>query len=95
MTWCMRFEIFRGETRYRLIAGRRMVWRRGRWYVRLRASNGRILCTSEGYTRHPACWKFIRAMRRCVDAPVMEPNGAIYGPGIKLGEIKRLEAPVE
>lgn len=63
----MIFEIFRGRSR--LARGK---WHRV-WFVRLRARNGRILATSEGYTRHPAAWKFVRVVRAgAKDAPVIE-----------------------
>jgi uncharacterized protein YegP (UPF0339 family) len=69
----MRFEIFRGRTTYKLMHGYALMRQPIKWYVRVRAANGRILCTSEAYTRHSAAWKFVQTMRAGVkDAPVIE-----------------------
>lgn len=69
----MKFVIFRGHSAKPGGKARRL------WYVRLVARNGQVLCTSEGYTRHPACWKFIRAVRKFGrEASVQEPNGRTY-----------------
>ena len=42
------FEIFRGRDK--------------QWYFRVRASNGKIVCQSEGYTRQRNCYGGIKAV---------------------------------
>lgn len=47
--------------------------RRGQWRFRLVASNGRIVCQSEGYTRKSNCLAGIRALQKsAADAVVTE-----------------------
>lgn len=40
----------------------------GQWYFCVRASNGKIVCQSEGYTRRHDCLRGIGALCRAVDA---------------------------
>jgi len=43
------------------------------FYFRLRAANGEIICSSEGYTTLQNCKKGIESVRKCAaDAPVEE-----------------------
>ena len=44
----------------------------GRWYFRLKAANGKILCRSEGYHTKRGCPKGIEAIKKCVNVPIVE-----------------------
>lgn len=43
-------------------------------YFRVRATNGRILCVSEGYTRKASCMKSAESLRRTINpkTPIVE-----------------------
>lgn len=54
-----KFEIFEGKD--------------GQWYFHLRARNGEIICSGEGYTTKQNCKKGIEAIKSvAADAPVVE-----------------------
>jgi uncharacterized protein YegP (UPF0339 family) len=45
------------------------------WYFRLRAANGEIVCSSEGYTSKQSCEKGIQAIKKlAAEAPIEELN---------------------
>lgn len=49
--------------------------KKGEFRFRLKATNGQVICASEGYTTKPACKNGIESVRKnAADAPIVEPE---------------------
>jgi len=58
---CPKFEIYTDK--------------KGEFRFRLKATNGQVICASEGYTTKPACKNGIESVKKnAADAPITEPE---------------------
>lgn len=58
---CPKFEIYTDK--------------KGEFRFRLKATNGQVICSSEGYTTKPACKNGIESVKKnAADAPIVEPE---------------------